>query len=167
MNRIHHAQAEAISQALAYIPPRLHGHLGCDLFCSDPIFAGLHRADRTDDGRSRRNIAHVCFPSHVADRRITFVWPDQDNRDPVDMIYTAVHELGHVLHAHLGQRAGWKQLPCLQNVTEYAKTNYAECFAEAFTAWTMARPQTMDQHPYWPWGYSRHNAEWFDRLLRA
>lgn len=170
MNRFRQAQAEAMREALDYIPTRLHDHLGHDLFCADPIFAGIFAPpwdnEATADGRSYRRIAHVGWPFHTRDKRTTVVWPAM-REAPKEAVTVAVHELGHVLHGHLAERAGWESLPRLWNTTEYATTNYGECFAEAFTAWALYTPRMMDEHPYWPWGYRRANAEWFDRLAAA
>lgn len=170
MRRLRQAQTEAVREALTHIPNRLHDLLGHDLFCADPIFAGIFAPpwdnETTPDGRSYRNIAHVGWPYHTKDGRTTLVWPSLAEASHV-ALYIAVHELGHILHGHLAKRAGWSKMPWLWNVTRYAKTNYYECFAEAFTAWVLYTPEQMDDDPYWPWGYSRANAEWFDRLAAA
>lgn len=153
-----------MSAALACFPARWRALLGCDLFCGDPIFAGINSAGWTTadtaDGRSYRTVAHACYPHHVRDRRLTVVLPR-----PYDL-YTAIHELGHVVHWALQDRAGgWQQLPRLEPVTTYAERNHEEEFAEALTAWFYP-PEQVDAEPFWL-GWSRANAEFFDRLLVA
>lgn len=166
MNRLRQPQAEAMREAYARIPSRLHDGLGCDLFCADPIFAGIFVPpwdnESMADGRSYRRVAHVGWPYHTRDKRTTIVWPQP--YEASEAVQVAVHELGHVLHAHLAERVGWLKMPWLRNVSQYATTNYSECFAEAFTAWAIYTPRMMDEHSYW-FGYRRENAEFFDRLL--
>ena len=164
--RLKQAQAEAVAEALDHLPDRLLPVAACDLFCGDPLFAGLCRPgwdfeDSPVTGRSYRATAHVCFPYHSRDRRVTMVLPD--GRDDV---MTALHEFGHVIHWHLQERAGgWEKVPRLEPVTDYALTNELEEFAEAFTAWFYP-PRQVEQDGYWL-RWSRGNDEFFDRLLCA
>lgn len=164
MNRLRQLQAEVFGEALKRFPVRWQPLTGCDLFCGDPLFAGINAAawttDDAGDGRSYRTIAHACYPHHVRDRRLTVVLPKPDG------LYTAIHELGHVVHWTLQERVGgWHRLPRLEPVTAYAQRNQEEEFAEALTAWFYP-PAQVDADPYWL-GWSRPNAEFFDRLLVA
>ena len=157
MTRLRQAQCEAIATAMNLMPRRLRPLVECDVFCGDPLFAGVHGFETLDDGRSYRRTAHACFPYDTTDGRLTVVLPHA-----ID-VYTAVHELGHVLHWNLQQLlGGWDCLPRLVAVTEYATTNVAEEFAEAFTAWFYPARQ-VDESPCWlRWSLS--NNEFFDRL---
>src|SRR5215207_6344556 len=124
--------AEAIGDALEYVPWRMREIAVFDGFCGDALFAGLHRIEVTPDGRSYRGTAHACFPTHVADKRMTLVFPEPP------AWYTVIHELGHALDWALTERAG--RALTFSPVTEYARTNRWEAFAEAFAAW------------FWPFG---------------
>lgn len=125
------APVEALSFVLEAIPGRLgalaHRH---ELFVGDAVFAGLHRYEDSNDGRSYRTMAHVVYPEHsphlTADRRaVTLVLPT-----PRETPLVIAHELGHVIHYHLDGESWWAE-----PVSWYAQTNHAEAFAEAFTAW--------------------------------
>lgn len=158
--RVTQRHAEAVAEALTYIPPRLRPLVGCDVFCGDPIFAGLHDTVDIADGRSYRDQAHVCYPHHVADRRVTLVLPER--RGDVAVV---LHEFGHVLHWHLQDRAGgWHEVPTLEPVTRYATTNDEEAFAEAFVAWFYP-PRQIEACRQWWLRWSRANDEFFDRLV--
>lgn len=158
--RLTQRQAEVVAAALDYLPARLLPPVACDVFCADPIFAGLHATATTDDGRSYSGTAHACYPEHVRDHRLTVVLP------VLETVTTVLHELGHVLHWTLQDRAGgWEKVPRLEPVTEYAATNSHEEFAEAFVAWFYS-PQQVEAERYWR-GWSRGNDEFFDRLLHA
>jgi hypothetical protein len=129
--------SELIRAAHALIPEPICGLVQADFLCgTDPVFAGLHRYDAIADGRSYRNTAHVAYDFHQgglprARRRVTVVLPGRPEKT---RLWAVVHELGHVLHAHLGfEHDAWP-------VTEYAETNRFEAFAEAFTAWVLPHP---------------------------
>jgi hypothetical protein len=141
--------AEPVADALGWLPPRLREMAGADVFCGDPLFAGLHSFLRADDGRSYRDTAHVCYPPHVRDRRSTVVFTE-----PPDW-YTVIHEFGHVIDWHLSERAG--EMVTLNPVTAYARTNRFEAFAEAFTAWFYPL-----EEPYFV--HDQASREFFDRL---
>lgn len=154
--RVTQRHSEAVSHAFTWVPARVLELAGCDIFCGDPVFAGLHRIERTLGGRSYRDTAHVCYPHHVADRRVTMVLPD------VPPWYTVIHELGHALDWHVSERSG--QRLTFRPVTAYARTDRMEAFAEAFCAW------------FWPFGEfrsdigaepDRESYEFFDRLATA
>jgi hypothetical protein len=106
-----------------------------DFFCGvDPVWAGLTSIETSDDGRSLRDIAYCDYlytQKHLpADRRrTTIVLPSERAAD----IWTIRHELGHALHEILG----W--FGPIKPITEYAKTNAYEAFAEAFCAWREPR----------------------------
>lgn len=158
MNRVRQSQGEMVAAALALVPERLLSLVACDLFCEDPVFTGLHDTCSTDDGRAYRDMAHVCYPYHVADRRTTLVLPVNE-----ESVFVGLHELGHVLHWNLQERAGgWEKLPRLEAVTRYAETNVLEEFAEAFAAWFYPARQ-VEGDTFWT-RWSRANDEFFDRL---
>ncbi len=73
-------------------------------------------------------MAHCCYASHLRlprDRRTTtIVIPVLDDPSMV------VHELGHALD----EVTGFAHVAA--PVTDYARTNRMEAFAEAFVAWT-------------------------------
>lgn len=142
LTRIHgDGYREAIAIALRQCGPtaaRL-GHV--QFVCGvDPVFAGLHRYETTVDGRSYRSTSHCAYRHHIigpADRRATtIIVPDSAyrHRRPWAFAHELVHELGHALHETIGydHRA--------EPVTEYAKRNSYEAFAEAFTSWRWPTP---------------------------
>jgi hypothetical protein len=165
VNRLRQGQAEVVAEALGHVPDRLQPLVECDVFCGDPIFAGIWRPEwqmeTTADGRNYRGLACVGFPYHARDKRLTLVLP------VVESVYVVLHELGHVLqHALLERVDRWDAMPAIFPVTEYGNTNYYEAFAEAFAAWFYT-PRERDEDPYWPWAYRRDNDEFFDRLMLA
>lgn len=130
MNRIVSGFRELIEASFDCIPPKIRERLYyVDFFTgNDPVFAGLTLEENTDDGRSCRDTAHVAYPQNQLRlpkqyRRTTIVL-----QKPIP-IYFVVHELAHVLDEVLG----WRHIAF--SVTEYAKTNREEAFAEAFTSW--------------------------------
>ncbi len=130
MSRIPDARwRDPIGRAMAMLPIGIRDRLAHVQFvCGvDPIFAGIHRAVDTNDGRSYRNTPHCCYPYHLdapADRRVTtIVLPEPEPA------YIIVHELGHALDHTIGRKH------MAAPVTEYARTNRDEAFAEAFVAW--------------------------------
>ena len=102
-----------------------------DFLCGvDPVWAGLTSIETSDDGRSLRDIAYCDYlytQKHLpADRRrTTIVLPTECAAN----VWTIRHELGHALHEILG----W--FGPVKPITEYARTNAYEAFAEAFCAW--------------------------------
>lgn len=164
MRRLRQRQGETVAAALEFVPDRLLDKVGCDVFCGDPIFAGLYVSawdnETTDDGRCFRRLAHVGWPYHTRDKRTTMVLPAEES------VYTVLHELGHVLHWALSEheRDGVWAAADLVPTTEYAFKNQWETFAEAFVGWFYT-PRWRDEHPYWLC-YSRENDEFFDRLCR-
>lgn len=127
MDRIPDARwREPIGKALQ-VTNQFNHHFGHVQFvCGvDPNFAGIHNfKDKGGVPYNRR--AHCCYPSHLsgpADRRVTTIVLPRPV--PPNVV---VHELGHALHEVVNFRS-WPN-----PVTEYAKTNAYEAFAEAFRA---------------------------------
>lgn len=163
MQRIAERNAETIGVALDYLPDRFRDLAACDFFCGDALFAGITTAvgavERTSDGRSYRSVEHVLFPCHARDKRTTIVLPVRT------IVPVVLHELGHVIHWALFERVGrWDAIPRLEPVTDYARRNWLEEFAEAFTAWFYP-PRWIEGEGYFRW--SRSNDEFFDRLMAA
>lgn len=116
------------------------------MFMADPIAAGLSSCESGEFGgytANYRKCAHVMYPFHVerpaAERRTTLVLPTFQQPDLV------VHEFGHVLHEALE----FEPFVCVA-VTDYAAATRWEAFAEAFTAWVLARNPEHRQ-PAWGW----------------
>lgn len=122
-----------------------HELLGCNWLVGKSFKReGIFYADDVPDasfGRSYDNTACVLYPWCLSKPNLgpvvcvpcagraynpyTREWID-DNCIP----WVLVHELGHVLHWHLGlEDFGF------ETVTEYATYDYMESFAEAFTSW--------------------------------
>jgi hypothetical protein len=124
--------SELIEAAYHLIPPSMHPLIRPHFLCgTDPLFAGLHGTESSEDGdpRSYRDTAHVAYDFHQSvprsRRYVTVVMPEPCS------LQEMVHELGHVLDGSLGLRVETKP------VTWYAKVDRLESFAEAFTAWVM------------------------------
>jgi hypothetical protein len=123
MLRLVQRQREAIAHAFKTIGQGCASRLvHVDFLCADPIFVGLHDSETTADGRSYRGTAHCALPVHTTDHSTTIVLPVPE--EP----WVIVHELGHALQ--------WKYARdhVAAPVTEYAKTNQMEAFADAFVA---------------------------------
>ena len=122
--------AETIGRALSAVPPFIMSRLEHVHFLTgtDPIWAGLHRFPESDDGRSRLDTAHCCYPWNQeglprALRQTTIVLPVPETH------WTLLHELGHALDEVLGFRH------TAYPVDDYAAKNSHEAFACAFEAW--------------------------------
>jgi hypothetical protein len=121
---------EQLSMALDWLPESIARRLGIvDFFMGDPVFAGLHELEVADDGGSYRNVAQYvseyCQRHRPRSaRRPTVVLPYGPGRTA-----TVVHELGHALDDVLGYE--WSAKP----ISDYARVDGYEAFAEAFTAW--------------------------------
>lgn len=152
------ATAEVIGYALEYLPSGLRNFASFDLLTEDPLFVGLHEDENTDDGRSYRDQAHVCYPHHVKDRSVTIVMPRGN-----DQIVTALHELGHVIDWHAGQRS--TEWPVFTPVTDYAIADRREAFAEAFVAW-LYDPEYLEVLG-WPYLFDPRSRAWFDEFTAA
>lgn len=122
--------AEAIASALRTIPTRICQRLAhVQFLCGvDPAFAGLHRYGTTTDGRSYGSTAHVAYPVHIqrpaVERVTTVVLPE------LVAPLSIVHELGHALDESIGF-----DHHTVKPITDYARTDRWEAFAEAFTGW--------------------------------
>lgn len=114
---------EPIGEALRVVHRFVHllGHVR--FVCGvDPVFAGVH----SFDGCGYGDVPHCCYPHHLngpADRRVTTVVLPLAVHP-----YVVVHELGHALH----ERINFDHRS--EPVTDYARTNFQEAFAEAFVA---------------------------------
>jgi hypothetical protein len=121
---------ELFSIALDWLPHSVATRLGfVHFFVGDPVFAGLHELEVAEDGGSYRNVAQYVSESCQrhrprAARRPTIVLPDGPGQ-----VTTVIHELGHALDDVLGYE--WTAKP----VSDYARADGYESFAEAFTAW--------------------------------
>ncbi len=118
----------AVVAARALVPPGVARRLHYHIFTGDPLWAGLHDYEDTDAGNSYRRVPHAVYPCHQwglprARRVPTIVLPRPMRPEQV------VHEIGHILDEVLGFQH------VAEPVSRYAKTNSAEAFAEAFTAW--------------------------------
>lgn len=141
--------AEAVAFGLSFLPAPILELAEADVFVGDPVFAGLHHYDTTADGRAYNECAHVAFPHQSTDGRTTVVLPG------VPRVSTVIHEFGHALDWKLNALSGGRS-PDFAPVTEYAKLNRLEAFAEAFTAWFYP----PDHH----YAFDRASREFFDRL---
>ena len=118
-----------INYAFSVIPQGIADRIRYTHFLTgvDPIYAGLFDNELTDDGRSYRKTACVAYPYHQRIdkclRHSTVVLPN------LVSLAVIVHELGHVLDESLGFTH------IAEPVTEYAKVDRGEAFAEAFTSW--------------------------------
>lgn len=116
--------SETVGLAWEYVSPWFGGRFPCDVFMADPVFAGLHDYETTFDGRSYHDTMHVCYPFNISGpasrRRTTIVIPHGAT------LYGMVHEFGHILDGL--HDFGFTAKP----VSEYAKSDRHEAFAEAF-----------------------------------
>ena len=126
--------AELIGAGISLIPCRIYERISYAQFFTgtNPSYAGLFDNEKTEDGRSYYETWSVANPHHLLceDKRTTMVMPNLCPQCPIKLLpYLVVHELGHVLHEVLQ----WQPSPA--PVTDYAKTDWCEAFAEAFTLW--------------------------------
>lgn len=122
--------SELISWVYELLPSRIAEKLKYTHFLTgtDPVYVGLHSYIDDGDGFSYRTCCHVAYDYHQeglskALRRTTIVLPY------LTTPCVLVHELGHVLDEILGFRFTFRP------VTEYAKANRYESFAESFVSW--------------------------------
>lgn len=126
--------AEEIDYAWSFLPHEIewitnpeHGLL--HIFLGDPVFAGLGDPDTLKSEHSPTEVPHAMYPWHIrtGDPVCTIVMARPDEWILYDSLW---HELGHILHYILGFEDF--DIPC---VTDYARTDHCEKFAEAFVAW--------------------------------
>ena len=140
MERISKGYSGLIGAAFDVIPDKIGDRLRYVHFLTgvDPIYAGLFNYEDTGDGRSYRDTCCVAYPYHQLLSKhlqhttvvLPSLWP----------VWVVVHELGHVLDECLGFSH------MAEPVSEYAKVNRMEAFAEAFTSWLF-------------WGYGKEPDE--------
>lgn len=130
--------SELISAGFDILPLGIAGRLkGTHFFTgTSPIYAGLFDYVTSKTGRSYHTIWCVAQPRHLTrlpkrQRQTTVILPKYAMKGYPFMLLPMliIHELGHVLDEILGRNH------IAEPVTEYAETNRAEAFAEAFTAW--------------------------------
>ncbi len=158
MERIVNQQyAELIAEGMSAVPNRILDIIGPVHFFTgtDPYFAGL---ETDDDGsyrwKNRMHFLPIGCQLHLPQslRWPTIVIPDSLDLSPGDV----VHELGHALDYN----TPWYTFQTgITPVTEYAKTDEEEAFAEAFASWL-----------FWDYGNDRDIDEetlaLFNRLAR-
>lgn len=123
-------QLPEIKHAFKLIPNRILSKIDyVDFLCEvDPIFVGIHDYENANHSRLYKNITHCAYPFHQHilskdQRKTTIILPIHES------VWTIIHELGHVLHEVVDFSI--KPIP----ITNYAKTNYCESFAESFCAY--------------------------------
>jgi hypothetical protein len=121
---VNRGRSEEVGAALDLFPEHLRERLKFDVFCGDPVAAGVADYDISGPtlGRSPRNTAHVLYPWRSFDRRTTIVVPGPRE------VATWVHEIAHVLDLEMEFKVD------AQPVSWYAGTNRQEAFAEFVTA---------------------------------
>lgn len=132
---INQRYAELIGEVYSGIPTNIvnminHVHFFCG---TDPVFAGIENDTPINNGSSPRVCCHYLPPCHQLlpkhRRHPTIVLVD----DPIYLdVADIVHELGHVLDSVTGF---YTYQGSILEVTEYAKTDFCEAVAEAFTSW--------------------------------
>jgi hypothetical protein len=129
--------ALAASKAMTLIPSGLAALTACEFVIGvDPVFANIHHFPTTDGGLAYKDTAHCVYGEHQlhrprSDRGTKVVLPTNPayRWDSWSGARVIVHELGHVLH----QRTDMSHVA--EPVSDYAKTDHREAFAEAFAAW--------------------------------
>lgn len=164
MQRLRQRECEVVAEALGELPAPLLRAVEFDLFCGDAYFAGCWVPGAAENPSRYRNFdAYVLWGNwHSQDGRTMVVFP-QPVRNIWGGLHTALHEIGHVLHGWLYDRTGKWDVADLDCVSDYACTNYAERFAEAFAAWFYP-PRQVDDEPCW-YRWSKRNADYFDGLV--
>lgn len=135
MERIKDGFPSIIDKAFLYIPDYIRREVYVHFFCgTDPFYAGIESGnDDTGDGRSFRNTAHIApaccqlaLPKSA--RHPTIVLPDNAS---VFEPRCVLHEYGHAIENAL--YSYYELTP----ITDYASTDDAEAFAEAFVFWAL------------------------------
>lgn len=130
MNRLPHGYANEIGTALDILPDGIRQRLNrVEFLCGvHPVYAGLIENGGWYDEHphipGRPVSGACCYPWNTRDHSLTVVLIEPHWWNGV------MHELGHALQMveHLWQ---WQATP----VTDYARHNSREAFAEAFVAW--------------------------------
>ena len=135
-------RGEQISVAHRLVGPTIMQRLSHVQYVAgvDPVFAGISDQEDIADGRSYRTTAACYYPEHLIgprDRRVTTIVMPSPEPGWLG-VQTVVHELGHALDEVT--RFEHVAAP----VSEYAKTNRREAFAEAFTSWVWDGDHTVD-----------------------
>lgn len=109
-----------IEAGWSLLTPTMKRELTPRFLCGvDPGFVGLHRYQKTRDGRSYSGTAHACYQHHTADGQQRIVLPHMVR------VKTIVHEAAHmydeVTHFELDA----------PETTAYSTTKRAERIAEA------------------------------------
>jgi hypothetical protein len=132
MNRLIGSDFRAsIAEAWRVVPERIGDRLRFAHFVtgSDPVWIGLEDDLVFDDGRPLIHTSHCSYPWHTNDRSTTIVLAAAERERFVVDPSLVVHEIGHVLDYALGFSH------TAQPVSDYAKVNRQEAFAESFRAW--------------------------------
>jgi len=132
-----YSYSELISVSFDLLPSGIANKLsGTHFFTgTDPVFAGLFDYSETSDGRSYQDVWCVAYPEHLTmlskiRRQTTVIMPALNKGRPLwTLPMIVIHELGHILDEILGFSH------IAEPITEYAKVDRAEAFAEAFTVW--------------------------------
>jgi len=136
MERIANQQyAELIAYAISAIPIKIMELIKPVHFLAgiDPFYVGLEIGDEiAEDGRLYKETMHYVpiecqlhLPKYLRYPTIVMPLPDEAPGD-------IVHELGHALD---DKTMWYTYQTSIIPVTEYAKTDHYEAFAEAFGAW--------------------------------
>jgi hypothetical protein len=149
---VNRGRSEEVGVALDLFPEHLRERLKFDVFCGDPVFAGVayYGTGLGSDGRYYGTTAHVLYPERAHDGKTTIVLPED-----IGLAFT-VHELAHVLDLSFDF-----DLP-VEPVTWYARRNRHEAFAEAVTALLVpGYPRTEGE----AWGPPVAERAWKQRRL--
>lgn len=138
--------AELVGRAMLYVPTGLLDLVQVDWFLgSDPVFAGLHRFDKSATGVALHGAGaapHYAYAETQlhrprAARVPTIVFPAVDHHwydhHAWWLIHAVLHEFGHAVQdaSEANLRTTWWADP----VSEYAKTSHREAYADAFSDW--------------------------------
>lgn len=168
MKRICHQRcAEEIEAGLDLLPPIIKDIFRADrglihFFVGDPVFAGLEKNSFLGDTKEfmPNDAAHALYAhnqlvnSHDAVPTIVFPKCQLVNWQ------TVLHEAGHMAHLILDFEDF--NLPV---VSDYARTNHIEAFAEAFVAWVVADSEAYAERFFGLNHLSRDDMRLFDAII--
>jgi hypothetical protein len=149
MNRLHaDGYREAVDFVQRHMSDDLLARVQCAdlLFGADPVFTGLYDYawPTLPDAEV---VAVTCWPWNGRDAVPTIVIPSLGRGWSADLPVVIAHEYGHVLHSTLGfEPEAWA-------VSEMAKENHHEAFAEAFACWLIGG------YPFWTWHQYRYGPD--------